>query len=93
MVLYSSCPKGTERKAPTMTRFENPYFVRAIIVFPADTCFDYDDEKTIVKAFETKREAWDFVQEIIGKYDRDYNDYTLIESIKVQKNWETLWEY
>jgi len=76
-----------------MTRFENPYFVRATIVFLADTCFDYEDEKTIVKAFGTKRDAWDYVQEIMGKYDRDCNDYTCIESIKVQQNWKTLWEY
>ena len=93
MVLYFSCPRGTERKAPTMTRFENPYFVRATIVFLPDTCFDYEETKTIVQAFETKREAWKYVQKVIEEYDRDYNDYTCIESIKVQQNWETLWEY
>lgn len=76
-----------------MTNLKNTYFVRAIIIFPADTCFDYDDEKIIVKAFETKRETWEYVQEVINKYDREYNDYTYIDSIKVQQNWQTLWEY
>lgn len=75
-----------------MARIANPYFVRATVIFIADTCFDYDTEKTIVKAFATKREAWDFVQDIQDKYDRDNNDYTRIESLEVQQNWVTLWE-
>lgn len=76
-----------------MIRFKNPYFVRATIIFLPETCFDYEETKTIVKACENKREAWDYVQTVIDKYDREYNDYTCIESLKVQQNWETIWEY
>ena len=76
-----------------MARIANPYFVRTAVIFLRDTCFDCDTEKTIIRAFATKREALDFVQDIQDKYDRDNNDYTMIQSLKVQQNWVTLWEY
>ena len=96
MVLYSNCPKGTKRKAPTMTRYANPYFVRATIEFIGMTCYDAGDVKTIVKAFETKRDAWNYVQRLIEAYDRDcggYDNEAYIVELKVQQNWKTLWQY
>ena len=96
MVLYSNCPKGTKRKAPTMTRYANPYFVRATIEFVGMTCYDTGDVKTIVKAFETKRDAWNYVQRLIEAYDRDcggYDNEAYLVELKVQQNWKTLWQY
>lgn len=85
-----------KRKAPTMTRYANPYFVRATIEFIGMTCYDAGDVKTIVKAFETKRDAWNYVQRLIEAYDRDcggYDNEAYIVELKVQQNWKTLWQY
>lgn len=73
-------------------RIENPYFVRVEFYNPPADVFDCGCTFTKVKAFETKREAWEYVKEVQDKYSPEYGDGCIRwESIKVQRNWKTLW--
>lgn len=72
---------------------EDPYFVRVELYCPADG-WDCDETIIRVKAFATKQEAWAYVKQTMNRYDVESATpgsmfYT---SIKVQKNWRTLWE-
>ena len=77
----------------TTARIENPYFVRVELYSPMDG-WTPDETHTRVKAFATKREAWEYVKKIDAQYNREVvpGGSTFWVSIKVQQNWKTLWE-
>lgn len=73
---------------------KNPYFVRVTFFSPAPGVWESSEDYTRIKAFDTKREAWDYVSYIREAYCREYvtPGSTFYTSIKVQRQWQTLWE-
>lgn len=72
---------------------ENPYFVRVELYSPIDG-WTPDETITRVKAFATKREAWEYVKKVIEDYHIEHvvPGSMFYTSIKVQRNWKTLWQ-
>ena len=77
----------------TDARIENPYFVRVELYSPMDG-WDTDETRTLVKAFATKQEAWEYVKKMDAQYNREVvtGGSTFWVSIKIQRNWQTLWQ-
>lgn len=59
--------------AKTAARIENPYFARVELYSPMDG-WDIDETRTLVKAFATKREAWEYVKRMDAQYSREVYD-------------------
>lgn len=57
----------------TAARIENPYFVRVELYSPIDG-WDVDETRTVVKAFDTKQEAWEYVKKMDEQYNRELTE-------------------